>query len=978
MRRARHIASALAVWALVGGVSAQELTPLADPVLEPLLPTGISRGDVELFGRRVYLFESGEGARVVHVVGEFELHLARRRFVSAREAVLWLTSRSYKGLAYQHFEIFLWQQARVVESGGTIQSGPVLFVTLNSTGKVTIGADDTTTASSAETSVYREGAELRRRLGELLESDIETHPPTHVVEPEEIRRRQAPEVRPPVSYHAKEFEAGRVGDRQMVTAIGQVRLFQGDSSGGDPLELRADAAVLFMAPEATTTQPATGGEPGVQEPPRDLTERTSGPGPIEPGALGRIGGDELLTGSEVEGVYLEGDVVLTRGERMIRAPQLYYDFANDRALILDAVARVIEPTRDVPVYVRAEQVRQLSRTEYAAWEAKISTSEFYSPHMHIGAKEARFRDRTSVSATGVAAGLRAGTFEAYHTTFSLGGIPLAYWPYARGDFKEGENVLRGVRVGYSKNFGGTLETEWNLFSLAAVQTPPGFDGTLRLDYYSERGPGVGVDLDYERDNYFGLYRGYYIYDDGEDSLGRFRDETPDTRNRGRSTLRHRQYLGDGWELTLEGSYISDRGFLEEYFEREFEDGKDQETLLYLKKQHDNWALTGLTQWRILDFVTQTEHLPDFTFRLIGEPLGELATFHSENRAGFVRYRPGERELLEYLFIHPREDSSGVVARGDTRQELELPVLLGPLKLVPFGAIRGSAWDDSPESGGVQRLLGTAGVRGSTYFTRDYPDLRSQLLDVDGIRHIIKADVIAWAGGSSLPSSHLYPFSPNVEDLDDVSGGAVGVRQRWQTRRGGPGQRRTVDLVTLDVEAGVFDNPQGKEVTNGYTSYSRPENSVTRNYVNAAVNYRVNDSTVWVTEANFDLNDQELDIFNTSVVVERDPRFSYLLAYRYINEIDSSLLAFGANYRISEKHTLAVRESFDLDRGKTEEFSIGLIRKFPRWYVGLTVDLNEADDDFGVSLSAWPEGLPRAALGSRRFTGLATSTGIRPE
>ena len=43
-----------------------------------------------------------------------------------------------------------------------------------------------------------------------------------------------------------------------------------------------------------------------------------------------------------------------------------------------------------------------------------------------------------------------------------------------------------------------------------------------------------------------------------------------------------------------------------------------------------------------------------------------------------------------------------------------------------------------------------------------------------------------------------------------------------------------------------------------------------------------------------------------------------------------------------------------------------------------MDLNEADDDFGVSLSAWPEGLPRATLGSRRFTGLAESTGIRPE
>ena len=306
------------------------------------------------------------------------------------------------------------------------------------------------------------------------------------------------------------------------------------------------------------------------------------------------------------------------------------------------------------------------------------------------------------------------------------------------------------------------------------------------------------------------------------------------------------------------------------------------------------------------------------------------------------------------------------------------------------------------------MLGTAGVRGSMYLSRVFPEVRSQLLDVDGIRHIIKGDitawiagsnrsseglhpfprnikdldevgdVIAWLAGANRSSADLYPFTPNIEDLDDVSGVTAGIRQRWQTRRGGPGQRRTVDLVILDLELGVFNNAQRHETTNGFASYSRPENSISRNYLNAAVNYRVNDATALLSEANFDLNDQELDIFNVALAVERDPRFSYLLGYRFINEIDSSLLVFGANYQISEKHTLALRESFDLDRGQTQEFTLGFIRKFPRWYVGVTVDLNEADDDFGISLSAWPEGLPRTALGSRRFTGLATSTGIRPE
>ena len=886
-----------------------------------------------------------------------------------------MSRRTYQNIEYQHFEVFLWRNAQVSESGGTLTTGPVLFATLNSSGRVSIGADDTTRASSADSAVYREGAELRRRLAGLEPEDVETQPPLRVIEPAALAEEELPTVRPYVSYRATDLQVGEIDDRQVLTAIGDVHLFQGDAEGGDPLELRADAAVLFLGTEMPMSDDVEtpAGEP--VPPPRDLT----GEADTERGLdVGSLGSDELVSGTDIEGVYLEGDVVLTRGERMIRAEQLYYDFVHDRALVLDAVARAIEPTRSVPVYVRADQVRQLSRTEYAAWGAKITTSEFYTPHYHIGASEVRFRDRTSRSVTGVTAGLRAGTFEAYHTTFNLGGLPLAYWPYTRGDFKEGESLIRGVRTGYSRDFGGTFETEWHLFNTLGFERPAGFDGTLRLDYYTDRGPAAGIDLDYERDDYFGLYRGYYIHDDGRDSLGRYRNETPETTERGRTTLRHRHYLPHDWQLTLEASYISDRGFLEEYFDHEFEEGKDQETLLYLKKQEDTWAFTGLAQWRILDWLTQTEHLPDLEFRVIGEPLGGFATLFSENRAGLVRYRPGERELFEYLFLRPREDGSGTVLRADSRQEIGVPLTLGPVKVVPFGAVRGSAWDDSPESGGLQRVFGTAGVRGSMYLSRVFPDLRSKLLDVDGIRHIIKPDVTAWVAGTNLDRNNFYPFTENVEDIDDVSGVTFGLRQRWQTRRGGPGRRRTVDLLTLDLEMGAFSNAPREEYADGFASYSRPENSFARNYASAALNWRINDSTALLSEANYDINDSKLDVFNLSLAVERTPRLSYVLAYRYIGDIDSNLMAFGANYRISQKHTVAFRESFDLDRGATEEFAIGFIRKFPRWYVSLSVDLNEADDDFGVSLSAWPEGLPKAALGSRRFTGLAESTGIRPE
>ena len=48
-----------------------------------------------------------------------------------------------------------------------------------------------------------------------------------------------------------------------------------------------------------------------------------------------------------------------------------------------------------------------------------------------------------------------------------------------------------------------------------------------------------------------------------------------------------------------------------------------------------------------------------------------------------------------------------------------------------------------------------------------------------------------------------------------------------------------------------------------------------------------------------------------------------------------------------------------------------------WVMPMGETGDNLDDDFTVSISVWPEGIPEWTLGSGRFTGLATSTGIRP-
>ena len=98
--------------------------------------------------------------------------------------------------------------------------------------------------------------------------------------------------------------------------------------------------------------------------------------------------------------------------------------------------------------------------------------------------------------------------------------------------------------------------------------------------------------------------------DYEDNLGFDRLVlTPENEERGRIFLRHRHNLPWGTTLIAEVGLLSDRNFLEQYYESEFDKKKDNETLLYVKQQFDNVAWSALVRPQVNDFENTTEWLP---------------------------------------------------------------------------------------------------------------------------------------------------------------------------------------------------------------------------------------------------------------------------------------------------------------------------------------------------------------------------------
>ncbi len=958
--------------------------------IQPLLPPGISDFDVELYGRLAYTWSDGD-TRIIEIQGDFTARMGQYK-LAAKDAVIWHTDRQWQDKHYLDLEIFLWQGAEVIQPAGTVETGPVLIATLRSFGKLLLNADSVArNVTDADSALYQEGLRARGLL------DATPTPRPDQAEAPIHRARTLDELRlalpkPPRKVEfSVDPETGHLAHQQydgrsVIIATGNVAIAQGSSANsGEYVELRADAAVLFL--NADQVGDAIPGLLGSPEEPKKRRRADSlddvplaPPDAAEPLATDDDVSQRRAIREWISAAYLEGDVVLTRGRRMIRATKLYYDFDAEKALILDVVTRIVEPTRGLPIYVRADEVRQLSATEYEATDALISTSEFHTPHVAIGARKVYLKDRTPRNERGEIIGVEAGTYKAYHTAFTLEGIPIAYWPFSRGDFSRDRMAFRSAKFGYHSDFGVTTETRWHFFNLLGLQQPEGYDATLKIDYFTDRGPGTGIDMDYEQEDYLGLLRTYYIHDDGEDDLGGGRGGEPETKNRGRALWRHRQYLPRDWELSLEAAYVSDDDFLEAFERSEWENGKDQETAIYLVKRDKNWQFSFLANWKINDFLTKTEHLPDVMFSVVGEPIGDFATWYHESRAGFVRYRPDNRRWLNGQTRADNDGETGTVGRGDLREELLFPLPeIGPLKLTPYVMARGTAWDDSPDSqdgGGTQRYFGAYGLRGNMIFSKVDDSIESQLLDLHRLRHVIKADVHAWNAHTNRAPNNLSPFDAGVEDIDDFGGAVLGLRQRFQTKRGGPGRWRSVDWITLDIEAGFFNDAQSGERTHGDFIAHRPEDSISSNFLSVDFQYRLSDTTVFVYDGVYDWNRNNVGTSNVSIAVEREPRLAYFVGWRYIHDTGSNLIGGGANYKLNEKHTLAIREYYDIERGKNYTTELIYVRRWPRWYTAVAMDIDRSLEDIGVNISIWPEGAPRMGLGSKRYTGLSDSVGLR--
>src|SRR5206468_11582042 len=123
------------------------------------------------------------------------------------------------------------------------------------------------------------------------------------------------------------------------------------------------------------------------------------------------------------------------------------------------------------------------------------------------------------------------------------------------------------------------------------------------------------------------------------------------------------------------------------------------------------------------------------------------------------------------------------------------------------------------------------------------------------------------------------------------------------KRGGPGEWRSVDVFTLNVDVDYFANKPPKAALNPYNFRgiyfpSMPEASVPRDAINADASWRISDNTVVLADTTYNIDKAEVQTIGIGVLLRRGDRLSTFVGNRYISDLNSNIISVAANYELS--------------------------------------------------------------------------------
>lgn len=731
----------------------------------------------------------------------------------------------------------------------------------------------------------------------------------------------------------------------------------------------------------------------------------------------------LPDGTTNNELYLEGNVVFAKDRRVIYANRMYYNVERSQGTILSAEVLTPVPEYRGLVRLKADVVQQVDAQRLQAYGTAFTSSRLGVPRywlqssqMNLTQQPVQQRDPETdrLLFDPVTGQPKIGSeylAESFANRVYIGQIPVFAWPRFSTNLSDPALYLTEFAVNNDQIFGTQIHGGFDLYKVLGIRTPPrGTRWIGVLDYLSERGVGFGSKFDYRRNGLFGVpgevqgsYKSWFINDEGLDFLGRRRfNLVPEETFRGRIVGKHRHNIAPGFTVRGELGYVSDRNFLEQFYEREWDTNKDATTGLWVERNFGTQSYNLTADLQINDFFTQTSWLPRLDQFTLGQPiLGDRAFFNSHSHLGYGRLRvastptdPTDAALFDPLAWETNVDG----IRLGSRQEINVPLQLGPTKVVPYALTDFTYWQEALDGNDLFRAAGQVGVRTSLPVWKVDPTVQSELLNLNGLAHKVTFDMDAFYADASQDVNELplydaldddsqehfrrrFAFStfgiaaggdtplryderfyalrsglqsnvtaPSAEIFDDLSMIKLGVRQRWQTKRGAPGRERIIDLVNFDVEGIV------------YPKADRDNFGAGAGMVNYDFRYHIGDRVSLVSDGHFDFFSQGLRTVSVGAYAERPEVGNIYLGVRSIEgPISSNIITGTGTYRMSDKWGLKGGLQVDFGEAGTIGQRVGVIYIGESFLFEMAVNYDANRDNLGVRFGFEPRFLPKPKL-----------------
>jgi hypothetical protein len=742
-------------------------------------------------------------------------------------------------------------------------------------------------------------------------------------------------------------------------------------------------------------------------------------------ALPGAGGESTVSDDTPVEFYLEGNIVFRQGDRVIYADRMYYNVTQEYGVVLSAELLTPVPQYQGLVRLKADVLQQANRQHFEAYGAAFTGSRLGVPRYWLQAEAVSFDDMQTPlvdpfsnqpltdPATGEPQVDHRMLAQSRNNFIYLFETPVLYWPKVSTDLTKPSYFIDSVNVRNDGILGTQVLVNFDMYQLLGITNrPPGSTWQLSTDYLSQRGFALGTNGNYMGDTLFGIPGPYYghfdawgLRDNGLDTLGADRvNLVPETRNRGRAEWFHRQTINDEYVFTGEVGYITDRNFLEQFYENEWDNFKDKTTGLELKRYVENMSYSITADVRLNDFFTQTEWLPRLDHFWLGQSLlNDTFTWYEHSHVGYARLQtavpptnPVDAATFDPL---PWEvPSEGIHAA--TRQELDLPVQVGGMKVVPYVLGEAAVWGQDINGDQTTRLLGQTGVRSSLPFYSIDPNVRSEIFNLNGLAHKVvleseflyadadkdlnqfplyenldddatehfrrrlKFETFGLPAGTDVPlrfDERYFAFrngmqswvtAPSTEIADDLMFLRAGMRNRWQTKRGLPGQERIIDWIVFDLEAVYFPKEDRD-------NFGTPVGLIDYEF-----RWHVGDRVTLLSDGFTDFFDQGLKQYTAGLLYTRPELGNLYVGYRSSDgPINSEVLVAAVNYRMNEKYIFTGGASVDLGQTGNIGQNIALTRVGESALIRIGATFDASRDNIGINFLVEPRFLPRTRLGN---------------